>query len=153
MFERSASVRSCKQMYQKVFLSVRNHNCVALGGSTVEEPEARRKRRKKAQVIMLSEQETESQTLAELVAVLEELEKEGMLVEVQVCPRCKSPKVRRVKTISGDLWGNMGILPAKFECKECGWRARLILKATNKRLSVRDVEMVAEALELEKQRK
>lgn len=119
----------------------------------MEEPEAKRKRRKKTQVIILNEQEMESQTLVELVAALEELEKEGKLVEVQVCPRCKSPKVRRVKTTGGDLWGNMGILPAKFECGECGWRARLILKATNKRLSVRDVEIIAEALELGKQRK
>jgi hypothetical protein len=118
----------------------------------MEEPEIKRKRRKKTQIVILKEQEEESQTLAELVTVLEELEKEGKLVEVQICPKCKSPKVRRVKTMSGDLWGHMGILPAKFECQECGWRARLVLKATNKRLSVRDVEIIAEALESESQR-
>lgn len=119
----------------------------------MEEPEVKKKRRKKTQLIILREQEEESQTLAELVAALEELEKEGKLVEIQVCPKCKSPKIRRVKTMSGDLWGNMGILPAKFECRECGWQARLILNATNKRLGVRDVEIIAEALEPESQRK
>jgi hypothetical protein len=117
----------------------------------MEEPETKKKKRKKQQFTVLKEQEEESQALAELVKVLEELEKEGKLIEVQVCPKCKSPKVRRAKTMSGDLWGHMGILPAKFECEECGWRARLVLKATNKRLSVKDVEIIAEASDSESQ--
>ena len=107
----------------------------------------KKKRKKKRQFVILEEQEEESQALAELVKVLEELEKEGKLVEVQVCPKCKSPRVRRVKTMSGDLWSHLGWLPAKFECEECGWQARLVLKATNKRLSVKDVEIIAEASE------
>jgi transposase-like protein len=117
----------------------------------MEEPETKRKKRKKLQLTVLEEREEESQALAELVKVLEELEKEGKLVEIQICPQCKSPKVRRVGTMRGDLWSHMGLLPPKFECQECGWRARLVLKATNKRLSVRDVEIIAEALELENQ--
>jgi len=119
----------------------------------MEESETKRKRKKKMQSAVLKVPEEESQTLAELVRVLEELEKEGKLVEVQVCPKCKSPKVRRVKTMGGDLWSHMGILPAKFECQECGWRARLVLKATNKRLSVRDVEIIAEASDTESQQR
>lgn len=118
----------------------------------MDEPETNKKRKKKTQVVILKEQEQESPTLAELVTVLDELEKEGKFVEIQVCPKCKSPKVRRVKTMSGDLWSHMGLFPAKYECPECGWRARLVLKATNKRLSVREVEIIAEALESESQR-
>jgi hypothetical protein len=113
----------------------------------MSEPERRKKKRKKRQFLVLEEQAEESPALAELVKVLEELEKEGKLVEVQVCPKCKSPRVRRVKTMSGDLWGHLGWLPPKFECEECGWQARLVLKATNKRLSVKDVEIIAEASE------
>ena len=109
------------------------------------EPERRKKKRKKRQFVVLEMRTEESPELAELVKVLEELEKEGKLVEVQVCPKCKSPRVRRVKTLSGDLWSHLGWLPPKFECEECGWRARLVLKATNKRLSVKDVEIIAEA--------
>ncbi len=116
------------------------------------EPETKKKRKKKTQLVILNEQEQESPELAELVKVLDELEKEGKFVEIQVCPKCKSPKVRRVKTMSGDLWSHMGLVPAKYECPECGWRARLVLKATNKRLSVRDVEIIAEALESENER-
>ncbi len=115
-------------------------------------PERRKKKRKKRQFLVLEEQIEESPALAELVKILEELEKEGKLVEIQVCPKCKSPRVRRVKTMSGDLWSHLGWLPPKFECEECGWRARLVLKATNKRLSVRDVEMIAEAADSENQR-
>ena len=107
----------------------------------------KKKQKKKQQLVILEEQEEESQDLAELVKALEELEKEGKLVEIQVCPKCKSPHVRRVKTMSGDLWSHLGWTPPKFECEECGWQARLVLKATNKRLSVKDVEIIAEAAE------
>ena len=107
----------------------------------------KKKRKKGQQLVILEEQAEESQDLAELVKVLEELEREGKLVEVQVCPKCKSPHVRRVKTMSGDLWSHLGWTPPKFECEECGWQARLVLKATNKRLSVKNFEIIAEAAE------
>ncbi|MEM3641489.1 MAG: hypothetical protein QXH37_06175 [Candidatus Bathyarchaeia archaeon] len=110
----------------------------------MSEAERKKKKKKLSQLGVLKEVE-QSQSLAELVGVLEELEKEGKFVEVQICPNCKSPKVRRVGTMSGDLWGHMGILPPKFECEECEWRARLVLKATNKPLNVKDLEIIAEA--------
>jgi len=113
----------------------------------MEEAEKQKKRKKPVQFIVLKEDE-DSQALAELVKVLEELKKEEKFVDIQVCPKCKSPKIRRVRTMSGDLWGHMGILPPKFECQECGWRARLVLKATNRPLSVKDVEIIAEAIDL-----
>jgi len=108
----------------------------------------RRKKKRLKQLMVLKEEEKERQVFLDLIKVLEDLEKEGKLVDIQICPRCKSPKVRRVRTISGDLWGHMGILPPKFECEECGWRARLVLKATNRPLSIKDVEIVAEASNL-----
>jgi len=117
----------------------------------MSELERRKKKRKKQPLVILEEQVEENQALAELVKVLEQLEKEGKLVEIQVCPKCKSPRVRRVKTMGGDLWSHLGWLPPKFECEECGWRARLVLKATNKRLSVKDVEIIAEASTSENQ--
>ena len=107
----------------------------------------RKKKRKKRQFLILEEQTEESPELAELIKLLEEAEKEGKPFEIQVCPKCKSPRVRRVKTMSGDLWSHLGWAPPKFECEDCGWRARLVLKATNKRLSVKDVEIIAEASE------
>lgn len=106
----------------------------------------KKKRRKKKQTVALA-QEKDSQEIAELLAVLEELKKQGKRVDVQVCPRCKSPRVRRLGTMSGDLWGHMGILPSKFECEDCGWRARLVLKATNRPLGIKDVAIIAEASE------
>ena len=115
----------------------------------MSETERQKKKRKKRQVAILEEQTAENQELTELVKVLEELEKEGKIVEIQVCPKCKSPRVRRVKTMSGDLWSHLGWVPPKFECEECGWQARLVLKATNKRLSVKDVEIIAEASDSE----
>jgi len=114
----------------------------------MSETERQKKRKKRQQLVVLEEQtEEESQDLSELVKALEELEREGKNVEIQVCPKCKSPHVRRVKTMDGDLSSHLGWTPPKFECKECGWQGRLVLKATNKRLSVKDVEIIAEASE------
>jgi len=47
----------------------------------------------------------------------------------------------------------MGILPPKFECEECGWRARIVLKATNRPLDVKDMEIIAEAKSIENSQK
>ncbi len=49
--------------------------------------------------------------------------------------------------MDGDLWGNMGLVPPKHECSNCGWRGRLFIKNTNRPLTVRDVELIAEALD------
>jgi len=111
----------------------------------MEERERKKKKRITMQLVVQKEEEEESRAAAALFKVLEELERERKFVDVQICPKCKSPKVRRVGTMSGDLWGHMGILPPKFECEECGWRARLVLKATNKPLSVKDVEIIVES--------
>jgi hypothetical protein len=47
--------------------------------------------------------------------------------------------------MEGDMSGHMGVLPEKFECRDCGWRERLVIKATNKKLSVKEVAIIAEA--------
>jgi hypothetical protein len=110
----------------------------------MEERERKKKKKKPMQLMLLEEGEL-SPTALDLVRALEELQKTGKFLDIQICPKCKSPKVRRVGTMSGDLWGHMGIIPSKFECDECGWRARLVLKATNKPTSIKDVAIIAEA--------
>ena len=109
--------------------------------------EKKRKKKKKHRLkVLLKEKTVESQKLLDLLEVLEELEKEEKYVDVQICPHCKSPRVRRVSTISGDMSGHMGLLPVKFECLDCGWRERLAVKATNRKLGLKEVAIVAEAL-------
>lgn len=111
----------------------------------------KKKRRKKRpkQLTVLKEEEKESRALPALIEVLEDLEKEGKLIDVQICPRCKSPKVRRVKAMDGDTSGHMAITLPKFECLECGWRERLVLKATNRALGLKEIAIIAEALGIE----
>jgi len=107
--------------------------------------EKKRQKKKQQQLLALRQKETESELFRELLAVLEELEKKGKHVDVQVCPQCKSPRVRRVGALRGDMSGHLGITPIKFECLSCGWRERLVLKATNRRMSWREVAVIAEA--------
>jgi uncharacterized protein with PIN domain len=112
-----------------------------------------KKKRKKRQPSLLESEKTESELLPELIKALEELEKERKYVDIQVCPKCKSPLVRRVGSMTGDTSGHMGLTPPKYECRECGWRERLVLKATNRPTSVKDVVVMAEAKDAENQRK
>ncbi len=83
--------------------------------------------------------------MPELVERLEELEKEKKYVDIQVCLKCKSPFVRQVGNMSGDTSAHIGFAPPTFECEECGWRGKTVLKATNKPTTVKDVVMLAEA--------
>lgn len=111
----------------------------------MEKQEKKKKTRQK-QLTVLKEEERESQALLELVSVLEDLEAKGKYVDIQVCPRCKSPRVRRVGATAGDMSGHMALTPLKYECLECGWRERLILKTTNRPMDVKDVSIMAEGL-------
>jgi len=109
--------------------------------------EERKKKKKQKQVLVHKEEEVESPLFFELMEALQELEKKGQYVDIQICPRCKSPRVRRVGTLSGDMSGHMGITPVKFECTDCGWRERLVLKASNRRMGMKEVSIMAEALD------
>jgi uncharacterized protein with PIN domain len=112
-----------------------------------------KKRKKKRHLSLLESEKAESELFPELVKALEELEKERKYVDIQVCPKCKGPLVRRVGSMTGDISGHMGLTPPKYECRDCGWRERLVLKATNRPTSVRDVVIMAEAKDADNQRK
>jgi uncharacterized protein with PIN domain len=121
----------------------------------MSEEQQKKKKKKKRQISLLESEQAESELLPELVKRLEELEKEKKYVDIQVCPKCKSPLVRQVGSMVGDMSAHMGFTPPKYECRECGWRERLVLKATNKPATVKDVVIMAEAkdADTEKQRK
>jgi len=110
------------------------------------EKQEKKKKKKQKQLAVLKEEERESQALLNLVSVLEDLEAKGKYVDIQVCPKCKSPRVRRVAATAGDVSGHMALTPVKYECPECGWRERLVLKATNRPMNVKDVAIMAEGL-------
>jgi RNase P subunit RPR2 len=121
----------------------------------MSEEQQKKKKKKKRQISLLESEQAESELLPELVKRLEELEKEKKYVDIQVCPKCKSPLVRQVGSMVGDMSAHMGFTPPKYECRECGWRERLVLKATNKPTTVKDVVIMAEAkdADAERQRK
>jgi uncharacterized protein with PIN domain len=121
----------------------------------MSEEQQKQKKKKKQQAILLETQEVQSELLPELVEGLEELEKEKKYVDIQVCPKCKSPIVRQVGNMGGDTTAHIGFTPPTYECGECGWRGKTVLKATNKSTTFRDVVLVAEANDAvrEKERK
>lgn len=118
----------------------------------MSEQEQKKKKKKKHQSLLETEK-VENELLPEFVNALDQLERERKYVDIQVCPRCKVPLVRRVGPMMGDMSGHMGLTPPKFECRKCGWRERLVLKATNRPTSVKDVVIMAEAKDAENQRR
>lgn len=115
--------------------------------------EEKKKKKKQRQMVILKEKSVESpKKIMEFVKGLEDLEKEQKYVEIQVCPRCKSHRIHRVGSMIGDMSGHMGLYPPKFECLDCGWRERLVIKATNKKLGVKEVAIIAEVIDYEKHR-
>jgi RNase P subunit RPR2 len=118
-----------------------------------EEQEQKQKKKRKKQLIVLETEKVESEILPQLVEALDELEKKKKHVDIQVCPKCKSPLVRRVGSVVGDMSAHMGFTPPKYECRECGWRERIVLKATNKPSTIREVVIMAEAKDADTERK
>lgn len=121
--------------------------------SMSEQEQEKKKRKKKKQLRLLETERVESELFPKLVEALEELEKEKKYLDLQVCPKCKSPLVRRVGSMVGDMSGHMGLTPPKFECRECGWRQRTVLKATNRPTSIKDVVIMAEAKDADDDKK
>ncbi len=117
----------------------------------MSEAEIQKKKRKRKQLSVVEEvqEETAIRNAAEVAQVLEEVEAQGVRLDIQVCPICKSPRVRRAKSMGGDMWGHLGMLPESYECPDCGWQERIVLKATNRKMSVRDVELTREAMDIE----
>jgi ribosomal protein S19 len=113
--------------------------------SQEEEQEQKKKKKKKKQLTTLETEKFKSELLPELVKTLKELKNEKKFVDIQVCPKCKSPLVRQVGSMVGDMSAHMGFTPPKYECRECSWRERTVLKATNKPTTIRDVVIMAEA--------
>ena len=110
-----------------------------------DEQEQKKKKKKKKQLTVLQREKVESELLPELVEALDELEREKKYVDIQVCPKCKSPLVRRVGSMTGDMSAHMIFTSPKYECPECGWTERTVLKASNKPTTVREVVVMAEA--------
>jgi hypothetical protein len=138
---------------QKAFRLLISELRAGLAVMSEEEQKPEKKKKRKRQLSIYATEKVEDALLPELVKALDELEKEKKYVDVRLCPNCKSPKVRRVGSLKGDMSAHMGLTPPKYECIECGWRERLVVKATNRPTSVRDVVIIAEANEAESYRK
>ncbi len=112
--------------------------------------EVQQKKKRKKQQLTAIEQVQEELAVQNAIAVtevLEELKQQGTQFDIQVCPKCKSPRVRRAKDNGGDMWAHIGMIQPSYECPDCGWQERIVLKATNKPLTVREVELIREAMD------
>ena len=114
-----------------------------------ETQEKKKRKKQRLSIIEHGQEEIAVQNAKNVTEALEELDKQGIQLDIQVCPRCKSPKVKKAQSTGGDMWAHIGILPPSYVCPDCGWQERIVIKATNKKLSVREVELIREAMEVE----
>jgi uncharacterized protein YbaR (Trm112 family) len=105
--------------------------------------------RRQKQEVVQKERKADSENIAKISQRLDELRNKGKFVDVAICPVCKSPNLRRVKSTGGDMTGHLGWLPVMYECLDCGWRGRLEIYATNRKQNWREVAIMAEARDLE----
>lgn len=113
--------------------------------------EKKKKEKKQRQIVILKEKPVETpKKIRDLIEGLEEVERNGKHVDIQICPRCKSHRIHRVGSMIGDMSGHMGLLPPKFECLDCGWRERMVIKATSRKMGSKEVAIIAESLENKK---
>ena len=108
-----------------------------------------RAKSKQKQELVQKEKKADSKNVQKFVQRLDELKKKSKLVDIAVCPSCKSVNLRRVTSSMGDMTGHLGWLPVMYECLDCGWRGRLELFASNKKQSWKEVAIMAEARTLE----
>jgi uncharacterized protein YbaR (Trm112 family) len=106
-------------------------------------------RKRQKQEVVQKEKKVDSKNIEKISQRLDELRRKGKFVDVAVCPVCKSPNLRRVKSSCGDMTGHLGWLPVMYECLDCGWRGRLELYVTNRRQNWREVAIMAEVRDLE----
>jgi hypothetical protein len=114
-------------------------------------PLSKRKNKKQKQELVQKEKKADSKNVQKLTERLDELRKKEKYCDVAFCPICKSINLRRVKSTMGDMTGHLGWLPVIYECMDCGWRGRLEIFATNKKQSWKEVAVMAEARDIEKE--
>ena len=110
--------------------------------------EQKSSRRQKQEVVQ-KEKKAGSKNIEKISQRLDELRSKEKFVDVAVCPVCKSPNLRRVKSTCGDMTGHLGWLPVMYECLDCGWRGRLEIYATNRKQNWREVAIMAEVRDFE----
>ena len=55
--------------------------------------------------------------------------------------------------MEGAMSSQLTATPIKYECLDCGWRERLVLKATNRSLGFKEMALIAEALNFKEHEK
>lgn len=113
---------------------------------------SKQKTKKTQKQQLVQAKKADEKNIQKLSIRLNELKKKHKFVDIAVCPKCKSPNLRRVNSISGDMTGHLGWLPVMYECLDCGWRGRLELFATNKNQSWKEVAIMAEARDIQNEK-
>ena len=73
---------------------------------------------------------------------LDNLTKEGKVIDLKICPQCKSAELYIMDVVG--LYAPLS--PVRCVCKKCGWVGRTIIEMTNRRIDESDEEMLEDII-------
>ena len=76
--------------------------------------------------------------IKKIIEVLEDLQKEGKIVDIKLCPQCMSAGLSIMDVVG--MYSPLS--PTKYVCKKCGWVGRVVIELTNRRIDELDEEML-----------
>ncbi|MFX1294049.1 MAG: hypothetical protein ACFFD2_04220 [Promethearchaeota archaeon] len=86
----------------------------------------------------------ENENLKKNLKALEELTKDGKIVDFKICPQCKSIGLSVMDVVG--LYAPLS--PVRYVCKKCGWVGRVIIEMTNRQIDELDEEMLEDIINI-----
>ena len=75
---------------------------------------------------------------------LDELAKKGIYLDLKICPRCKSTKLKIMDVVG--MYSPLS--PVRVVCKQCGWVGRTAIEITNRKIDELDEEMLEDIIKI-----
>jgi ribosomal protein S27AE len=76
------------------------------------------------------------------IKFLEDLSKDGITLDLKICPRCKSAAIKIMDVVG--MYSPLS--PARYVCKKCGWMGRTPIEMTNRRIDELDEAMLEDII-------
>ena len=85
-----------------------------------------------------------NETVEKNIKFLEELSKDGITIDVKICPQCKSALLAMMDVVG--MYSPLS--PARHVCKKCGWVGRTNIVMTNRRIDELDEDMLEDIIDM-----
>ncbi len=85
-----------------------------------------------------------NEDLEKAIRILEELAKQGIYLDLKICPRCKAVGLKVMDVVG--MYSPLA--PVRLVCKKCGWVGRAAIEITNRKIDELDEEMLDDIIKI-----